>query len=79
MGERHACVLDDAPYTTETKPSPDTVPDMSTTADDPENEESSSLFEDSWVRDVTRMGILWLIGTIIAIFLLLYVGPIILG
>jgi hypothetical protein len=52
---------------------------MSTTADDPGNEENDSLFEDGWVRDVTRMGILWLIGTIIAVFLLLYVGPIVLG
>ncbi|MFB6228573.1 MAG: hypothetical protein ABEH88_08430 [Halobacteriales archaeon] len=52
---------------------------MSTTADDSGNGENGSLFEDSWVRDVTRMGILWLIGTIVAIFLLLYIGPMIFG
>lgn len=46
---------------------------MSTTGDDPGNEKSSSLFEDSWVRDVTRMGILWLIGTVTAIILLFFI------
>lgn len=52
---------------------------MSTAADDPENDENGSLFDDNWIQDVTRMGVLWLVGTIIAVFLLLYVGPMILG
>lgn len=44
----------------------------------PGSEENSTPLEDSWVRDVTKMGLLWLIGTIIAILLLLFVGPMIL-
>jgi hypothetical protein len=48
---------------------------MSTNAEDSGGEENGSLFEDSWVRDVTKMGIGWLIGTIIAILLLIFVGP----
>jgi hypothetical protein len=52
---------------------------MSASGDKHGGETGGSLFEDSWVRDVTRMGILWLIGTVIAIFLLIYIGPMLLG
>jgi len=51
---------------------------MSARTGDSENEEDGSLFQDSWVRDVTKMGIGWLIGTIIAILLLVFVGPMVL-
>jgi hypothetical protein len=51
---------------------------MSASTGDPGNEENGSLFEDAWDRDVTKMGIGWLIGTIIAIVLLIFVGPMIL-
>lgn len=44
---------------------------------DTDRDEQGSLFEDEWIRDVTKMGIGWLIGTVIAIILLLYVGPIV--
>jgi hypothetical protein len=49
---------------------------MSTTGDAP-NGENGSLFGDEWIRDVTKMGIGWLVGTVIAILLLLFVGPIV--
>jgi hypothetical protein len=48
---------------------------MSAGAGDPRTDENGSLFDDDWVRDVTKMGIGWLIGTIIAILLLVFVGP----
>jgi hypothetical protein len=51
---------------------------MSATNDGRGNEDPGSLFSDGWIRDVTKMGIGWLIGTVIAIFLLLYVGPMVL-
>ncbi len=51
---------------------------MAESTGNPGSEENSTLLEDSWVRDVTKMGLLWLVGTIIAILLLLLVGPMIL-
>jgi hypothetical protein len=48
---------------------------MSASTGDSSSEENSTLLEDNWVRDVTKMGVMWLIGTIIAILLLLFVGP----
>jgi len=48
---------------------------MSARTEGSENEENGSLFQDAWIRDVTKMGIGWLIGTIIAILLLIFVGP----
>jgi len=37
--------------------------------------DDGSTFDDTWVNDVTKMGIGWFIGTVIAILLLLYVFP----
>lgn len=51
---------------------------MSASTGDSSSEEDGAIFEDSWIRDVTKMGVMWLIGTIIAILLLLFVGPMIL-
>jgi len=48
---------------------------MSTSAGDVPNEENGSLFSDEWIRDVAKMGLGWLVGTVIAIVLLLFVGP----
>ena len=38
-------------------------------------DDDGSLFDDTWVNDVMKMGIGWFIGTVIAILLLLYVLP----
>ena len=51
---------------------------MSTPPEEPPVEDGGSLFEDEWIRDVAKMGIGWLVGTIVAIILLLFVGPMVL-
>jgi len=38
-------------------------------------DEDGSLFDDAWVNDVTKMGVGWFVGTVVAILLLLYVLP----
>jgi hypothetical protein len=47
---------------------------MSTNSEGP-GEDDGSMFDDPWVNDVTKMGIGWFIGTVVAILLLLYVLP----
>ena len=57
------------------KPSPVVFGYMSTPAEESPAEDGGSIFEDDWIRDVTKMGIGWLVGTIIGIILLVFVGP----
>jgi len=40
-----------------------------------EDDGDGSLFDDTWVRDVTKMGVIWFIATVTGIMLLLYVLP----
>jgi hypothetical protein len=50
---------------------------MSTPAEESPAEDGGSIFQDEWIRDVTKMGVGWLVGTIIGIVLLVFVGPMI--
>jgi len=40
-----------------------------------EGDSDGSVFEDPWVRDVTKMGVIWFVATVVGIVILLYVLP----